>query len=116
MDVDVLLAAMPVANFEMARTWYERLFGRPADVVAHDEEVMWRVAQGGWLYVLCDPAGAGHATVTMAVPDIDAGIAALEGRGVAVGPVERVGDAGRRAVARDPDGNCVAIIQVARSG
>ena len=53
-DADVLFASLPVKDFPSARAWYERFFGRPADVVAHDHEVMWRVTDGAWLYIVLD--------------------------------------------------------------
>ena len=30
MAIEHVLAAVPVANFDVAHAWYERLFGRPA--------------------------------------------------------------------------------------
>jgi predicted enzyme related to lactoylglutathione lyase len=116
MDVDVLFAGMPVSDFEAAQAWYERFFGRPADVVAHEHEVMWRVTDRGWMYVVRDPEHAGTSIVAIAVPDVEAATAELRARGVTSGPVEREGDAGRKAVVLDPDGSSIAIIEVAGYG
>jgi hypothetical protein len=33
-----LFAGVAVADFQEARAWYERFFGRAPNVVAHDEE------------------------------------------------------------------------------
>jgi predicted enzyme related to lactoylglutathione lyase len=112
-DVDVLFAGIAVRDFSRARAWYERFFGRDPDVVAHETEVMWRTTDRGWLYVVCDVEHAGNAIVALAVPDIEAAIASLDERGIACGPIEPEGDAGRKAVVRDPDGNSIAIIEVA---
>jgi len=112
LDVDVFFAGVAVTDFDAARTWYEHFFGRAPDVVAHETEVMWRVTQRGWLYILRDVADAGHGIVSISVPDIDAASSALGARGIALEPIEAVGDAGRKAVASDPDGNQVAIIEV----
>jgi predicted enzyme related to lactoylglutathione lyase len=111
-DVDVLFASAAVTDFKAAQAWYERFFGRPADVVAHDEEVMWQVTGTGWLYIVRDTEHAGKSVVAMAVSDIEETTSALEARGVATGPIQPEGEAGRKAVARDPDGNSIAIIQV----
>jgi predicted enzyme related to lactoylglutathione lyase len=116
MQVDVLFAAVPVSDFTSARAWYERFFARPADVVAHEHEVMWRVTDRGWLYIVCNADDAGSTTVTMAVPDIDAASSALASQGVATGPIEREGDAGRKMIVRDPDGNSIAVIEVVAAG
>lgn len=58
--MDVLFAGLPVHEFSGSYEWYMRLFGRPADVVAHEHEVMWRVTDSGWLYIVEDPECAGR--------------------------------------------------------
>jgi predicted enzyme related to lactoylglutathione lyase len=116
MDVDVLFAAIPVDDFGAAHAWYQRFFGRPPDVMAHEHEVMWQVTDHGWLYILHDPVRAGAASVAMAVSNIEEATSALAVRGVSCGPIERQGDAGRKAVASDPDGNSIAIIEVVGGG
>jgi predicted enzyme related to lactoylglutathione lyase len=113
MDVDVLFASTAVTDFEEARAWYERFFGRAPDIVATDEEVMWQVTGAGWLYIVRDTQHAGNSIVAMAVSDIEEATFALEARGVATGPIEQEGEAGRKALVRDPDGNSMAIIEVA---
>lgn len=50
-----LFAGVPVRDLAIGRAWYEQLFGRPADVVAQDTDVLWRVRDGGWM----DSARAG---------------------------------------------------------
>ena len=116
MDVDVLFAGIPVSDFEAAKAWYERFFARPADVVANEAEVMWQVTDRGWLYIVRDADNAGNSVVAMAVPDIEEAASALAARGVPTGPIEREGEAGRKAVALDPDGNSIAIIEVTGGG
>jgi predicted enzyme related to lactoylglutathione lyase len=108
---DVLFAGVPVREFAEAVAWYSHLFGRAPDVEAHAEEVMWRVSDGGWVYVLRDPARAGHAVVSIAVADLDSSIEDLATRGLS-GAVEPVGDAGRKATLLDPDGNQVSLLEV----
>src|ERR1700722_5067867 len=115
MNVDVLFAGAAVTDFEAARAWYERFFGRAADIVAHDEEVMWRVTSAGWLYIRRDTEHAGHSILAMAVPDIEEATSALEARGVATSAIEQQGEAGRKTMVRDPDGNSIAIIEVVRA-
>ncbi|MGH9920412.1 MAG: VOC family protein [Nitrososphaerales archaeon] len=44
---------------------------------------------------------------------LEESIAVLATRGVATGPIEQVGGAGRKAIANDPDGNSIALIEVA---
>jgi predicted enzyme related to lactoylglutathione lyase len=44
-DVEVVFADIPVSDLQAALPWYERLLGRPADIVVKDDEVMWRLAE-----------------------------------------------------------------------
>lgn len=112
MKIDVLFAGVAVDDFEAAQRWYCSLFGREPDVVAHDTEVMWKAAGAGWVYVVRDPGRAGHGLTTMAVADLDRAVGELATRGVDAGPIESVGDAGRKATLTDPDGNAISLIEV----
>ena len=116
MDIDVLFAGVPVGDFVRAESWYERFFGRPPDIVAHEKEVMWKISEGGWLYIVHDPERAGNGLVAIAVSNIEAAIAELEVRGVAAGPIEAEGPNGRKALVRDLDGNSLAVIEVRTDG
>lgn len=115
MDVDVFFVGLAVRDFDTAREWYERFFDRPADVVAHDTEVMWQVTDRGWLYILRDDLRAGNGIVSLAVHDIEAAAAALAARDVDIGPIVPEGDAGHKAIAVDPDGNSIALLEVTSS-
>jgi predicted enzyme related to lactoylglutathione lyase len=110
--VDVLFAGIPVADFPAAVTWYDRLFGRPADIVVKADEVMWRVADSAWVYVVGDPTRVGTALVTMAVPDLDATMTEIGERGITGAAIEIVADAGRKASVADADGNTITFIEV----
>jgi predicted enzyme related to lactoylglutathione lyase len=111
-DITVLFAGVPVADIESATTWYERLFGRPADVVANPNEVMWRCSDAAWLYIVVDPERAGHGLAALCVNDLQQTVDELECRGVTCGPISAVSDAERKAVALDPDGNTISLIAV----
>src|SRR5580704_13066952 len=105
MDVSVLFSGIAVSDFEEAQAWYRRFFGRAPDIVANDAEVMWQVSAAGWLYIVRDVPHAGNSIAAMAVSKIEEATSELEARGVATGPIEQVGQAGRKALVRDPDGN-----------
>ncbi len=113
-DVGVLFVGLAVTDFRAAEDWYERFFARTADVVAHENEVMWQVSDRGWLYIVRDVDHAGNGIVAMAVSNIADTLSQLEARGIAAGPIEPEGDAGMKAIALDPDGNSIAIIEVRR--
>jgi predicted enzyme related to lactoylglutathione lyase len=109
--VNHLFAGIPVADYHAALAWYERLLGRPPDVVVHENEAMWQVASAGWIYVVGDVGRAGSALVTLLVDDLDAQIAELAERGLAVGAIEPLPGA-RKAAIFDPEGNTISFGEV----
>jgi predicted enzyme related to lactoylglutathione lyase len=111
--MDLLFAGVAVADFSAAVEWYGRLFGRDPDVLVHDHEVMWHVADAAWLYVVEDAGRAGKALVTVSVTDLAEAVDALAARGITGSPVEAVGDSAHRVRLTDPEGNSVAVIHVA---
>jgi predicted enzyme related to lactoylglutathione lyase len=114
MDAQVLFAGVAVTDLARVRPWYERLFGRQADIIPNDDELMWRVAaDAGWLYVVVDRERAGGSLVALSVAALDGELAALRDRGIEPETVEQVGDSGRKATVRDPEGNTIALIEVA---
>lgn len=110
-DVAIAFTGIPVRDLTPGRDFFERLFGRSADVEVAEDEVMWRVAETAWLYVVVDAARAGNGLVALSVADLEATLAELSGRGIIPARVEAVGG-GRKATMFDPDGNSVAILQV----
>jgi hypothetical protein len=100
MDIAVLFARIPVSDFKVAQGCYEHFLARAPDAVAHDNEVMWQVTGGGWLYIVRDADRAGRTTVAMAVSDIKRVTAGLEARGVRTGPIQEEGLEGRGARSR----------------
>ena len=87
-SINVLFAGVSVADFDVALGWYERLFGRPADVVVKTDEVMWRIAESAWLYIFGDLHRAGGSSVALAVDDLERAIAEIEDRGIPSPPIE----------------------------
>jgi len=73
---------------------------------------MWRLAGAAWLYVVRDGKRAGHALVTLCVADLDRAVAGIAARGTTTGPVEIIGDVGRKATFIDAEGNAVSFIEV----
>ncbi|HEY1689559.1 MAG TPA: VOC family protein [Solirubrobacteraceae bacterium] len=100
-----LFASIPVAELDAALAWYERLLGRPPDLVPHAREAAWRITDTGWIYVLIDAERAGSALHTLLVDDLDAFLAGIAQRGISAGPLEMIGDGVRRVGLADPEGN-----------
>ena len=113
--INVLFAGVATADLDAATAWYGAVLGRPPDIVVHDDEVMWQIGDGGWLYLVRDPVRAGHGLVTMAVTDLDDAVAEIAGRGPDTPSIETIGSAGRKASYVDPDGNTIALIEVTAS-
>ena len=100
-----LFAGIPVADYAVALSWYERLLGSPPTFFPHDTEAVWEVAEHRFMYIVQQPEHAGHARHTLFVDDLGALVAQIADRGLA--PVEReTYDNGvRKTTYRDPDGN-----------
>ena len=112
MDVEVAFTGVPVSSLAAGRDFFERLLGRPADIEVAADEVMWRLAESAWLYIVVDTARAGNGLVALSVGDLTAALAELATRAIEPVRVEVVGGGGRKATVCDPDGNVAAIIEV----
>jgi hypothetical protein len=64
------------------------------------------------LHIIEDRERAGRALVTLSVTDLDRTLAEINERGIGSGAVETVGDAGRKPIIIDPDGNSLSFIEV----
>jgi catechol 2,3-dioxygenase-like lactoylglutathione lyase family enzyme len=106
-----VFAGIAVADYHAARDWYERLLGRPADMLPHESEAAWRLTEHGWVYVVADPPRAGTALLTLLVDDLDAQVAGLAERGLATDPIETLSNGVRKAAIADPDGNRITFGQ-----
>jgi glyoxylase I family protein len=111
-DVEVAFTGLAISDMETARAFFERVFDRPADIVASPRELMWRLTQSAWLYIVMDAERAGRGLATLSVRDLDAALSELAWRDVTPDTVEAVEGAGRKATVLDPDGNSLSIIEV----
>lgn len=111
-DAVTLFAGVAVAHFDAAAAWYGRLFGRRADAIVEDDELMWRVSSTAWLYIILDEPRAGRSQVALAVPNLDRTLADIRHRGIVCETIEVLGDAGRKATVTDPDGNSISFVEV----
>jgi catechol 2,3-dioxygenase-like lactoylglutathione lyase family enzyme len=110
-DFDHVFAGVPVSDYAAALAWWERFFGREADVPVDEEEAMWQLVGAGWVYVVGDADRAGNGLLTMLVADLDAFVAELAARGIAADPVDTAPGAVRRVRVADPDGNRITVGQ-----
>ncbi|HEY4452011.1 MAG TPA: VOC family protein [Solirubrobacteraceae bacterium] len=109
-----LFAGIPVAQLDAAVAWYERLTGRPPDLVPNEQEAAWQLSDTGWIYLIADGARAGSGLSTLLVEDLDAFLAEVGARGLLAPPIEIIGEGVRRTVLSDPDGNRLQVGQPPR--
>jgi hypothetical protein len=110
--IEVAFTGIPVTDLNHGRDFFERLLGKPPDVLVNENEVMWQVAEAAWLYVVVDPPRAGQALAAVSVPDLDGALEELASKGIEPSVVEQIGPGTRKATMLDPDGNTVAVIEV----
>ncbi len=111
MSIDHVLAVVPVADFDSAHAWYERLLGRAADNLPMEGLLVeWRVTDTGWLQVTRDADRAGSAQLNLAVDDLDKHVAEVSTRGLTPGDIETVNKGVQLSAIRDPDGNTITFI------
>jgi catechol 2,3-dioxygenase-like lactoylglutathione lyase family enzyme len=109
MAITEVFAGIPVTDYASAGAWYERLFGRPPDMLPHDHEAVWELAGSGWVYVVEDPERAGRGLLTLLVDDLDRQIEELASRGLETEPVETLSNGVRKAAITDADGNRISF-------
>ncbi len=112
MAIEHLFAGIRVVDRDAAVAFYERLFGRPPDLVPNDQEAAWRLTDGGWVCLYADVQSGPSAPHTLLVSDLDSFLAGVAERGVAAGPVEPIAPSVRQSVIIDPDGNRLKVGQV----
>jgi predicted enzyme related to lactoylglutathione lyase len=111
-EFEHVFAGIAVEDYDRAIAWYERLFGRSADVIVRENnEAMWQVSDSGWVYVVRDAGRSGNALLTMLVDDLDKKVDELQTRGFTGLDIETEPGRYRKVTIEDPEGNTVAIGQ-----
>lgn len=116
MSIEYVFAGLVVTRLDAAVDWYERLLGRPPDMLPNEREAVWRVTQTASVYIVGDEDRAGASAVTMFVDDLDAELAAIAGRDIPVGEVETAPGLFRKVVISDPDGNTIQLAELPGEG
>jgi hypothetical protein len=100
-----LFAGIPVAGYEAALAWYERLLGSPPAFIPDQTEAVWELAEHRFVYIDHQPEHAGHARHTIFVADLDALVAQIAERGLEPATRETYSNGVRKITYRDADGN-----------
>jgi predicted enzyme related to lactoylglutathione lyase len=115
MPVKSVLAGIPVADFDSALAWYERLLGRGADQRPMDGLAEWTFPGTGSIQVIADSERAGGGLLTLAVDDLRKEITQIEGRGLDFGSIDdQTSDKVLFATIVDPEGNAITMIEERR--
>jgi glyoxylase I family protein len=110
MPIEHVLAVVPVSDIERADTWYEALFGRPADNRPMPSLLEWQVIGAGWVQVTVDTDRAGSGLLNLAVDDLAATREELATRGVDTAEIQPVNKGVELSATSDPDGNTITLI------
>jgi catechol 2,3-dioxygenase-like lactoylglutathione lyase family enzyme len=116
MAIDHFFAGVAAADYKQALGWYERLLGRPPDVIVKDDEAMWQLMDAAWIYLVGDGDRAGKGLLTILVDNLDDQVAELNGRGIDTGPIDTVPGAVRRVAITDPEGNRITFGEALSGG
>lgn len=111
MKLDSVVAILPVENFEPARAWYTRLFGRVADVEPMEGMAEWQIADKAWIQVSVDAEAAGRTSVVIGVENLDETAESLKAAGIEVGDITEYPGVVKTLGASDPAGNTVTFVQ-----
>jgi catechol 2,3-dioxygenase-like lactoylglutathione lyase family enzyme len=104
-------AGLPVAGFDAAVAWYERLWGKAPNFFPEPGEAVWQITEHAWVYVVTDADRAGNGLITLLVDDLDDLVASLSARGIEVGPIQEMGPSVPGFALTDPEGNRITFGQ-----
>lgn len=111
MSTTMVLAVVPVADFDAAVSWYERFFGRQADARPMPGLADWHLTGSAWVQVFRDPGRAGATLLNFAVDDMDTHRAELAERGLTSGEITTTSKNARLSAITDPEGNTITLIE-----
>jgi catechol 2,3-dioxygenase-like lactoylglutathione lyase family enzyme len=114
-DATHVFAGLPVSDYDVARSWYERLLGRAPDRLPKRGEAVWQLTGTSLIYVVEDTARAGSGLLTIALDGLDEELARLADRGIAARS-ELLANGLRKATVEDPDGNEISFFEAPGSG
>lgn len=104
MTID-LFAGVPVADFQAALAWYDKLLGGPPTFFPNDVEAVWELAEHRSVYIEHRPDRAGYAMHTVIVDDIQELEDDIAARGLRPSSRETYSNGVRKIIYIDADGN-----------
>jgi catechol 2,3-dioxygenase-like lactoylglutathione lyase family enzyme len=110
-----VFAGVPVSDYEAARSWYERVLGRPPDRLPKADEAVWQLTDTSLVYIVSDRSRAGSGLLTVAVDRLDARLAELAEHGIPT-RTETLANGMRKVTVSDPDGNTISFFETPTGG
>lgn len=111
MPIISVFAEAAVADFNAALSWYEKLFGRPADNAPMDGLAEWYLTDYGGIQVFHDKGRAGKTSITLGVTSLDEQLAALEAAGITAGPIQGTPGMVKTTTITDEEGNQITFAE-----
>lgn len=111
MNVTSVFAAIAVADFDAALRWYEKVFGRPADVFPMEGLAEWYLVNQSGVQVFQDENLAGKSSATFVVSSLEDQLAALKALGISFGPIVGVPNIVKATTVTDLEGNQITIAE-----
>lgn len=113
MPIKAIFANVSCSDLAASRDWFEKLFGRAADVSPMPGLNEWNFGETAALQLFEDAKKAGSSTLTLIVDDLEAERRRIVAAGLSAGEIE---GADYTSIARlsDPDGNLVVLAQPKR--
>src|SRR4051812_6300029 len=108
MTITHVFAGLPVADYDAALAWYERLLGGPPEREPTAGEAVWQLTETALVYIVVEPERAGNGLLAVIVDDLDDLLAGMDLEPDSVAPVAGVG---REARFTDPDGNAIKFAE-----
>ncbi len=115
-NINSVIAVVPVKDFDKAIKWYKKLLGRDADIIPAEGVAEWQLAANAWLQVTIDQERAGGTTVIVGVNDVEAQCNFFAEANVQFGEVVEYPGIIKMTEVIDPDGNKVAFVQDISNG
>ena len=110
MQIEHVLAVVPVSDIAAAREWYVRLIGRDPDNNPMDFLIEWQLTDHAWLQVTSSSGQPGTGMVNFAVNDLAGQLSGITGRGIKPGETLQVSKGVGICPIEDLDGNVITLI------
>jgi glyoxylase I family protein len=111
MQASHLFAGIAVADFEAGLRWYERVFGKPPDMLPTEGDSVWHLTSNASVYVVRDAERAGKALLTLAVGDLKHLMAELAARNVPDRAIQQMPGPMLRLSVTDAEGNRITFFE-----